>query len=109
FDIASGKLVHRWDIPSSIAGLGSFVQDMQVDPAGRFVYIADIGLAAKKPAIIVYDSQTKSARRVLERDPSTTSRPYQIDINGHPLRLLGGLYPFHPALDSIALDDAGEW
>lgn len=103
FDVATGSLVHRWDIPRSVAGLGSFVQDMQIDPAGRFVYIADIGLAAKKPAIIVYDSRTHRARRVLERDPSTTDRPYKIT------RLLGGLYAFHPALDSIALDDAGEW
>jgi sugar lactone lactonase YvrE len=109
FDIASGKLVHQWDIPRSIAGLGSFVQDMQIDPEGRYVYIADIGLAAKKPAIIVYDSTTRNAHRVLENHWSTEARPFKIMVNGHALSLLGGLYPFHPALDSIALDDAGEW
>lgn len=110
FDVASGKLVHRWDIPRAIAGLGSFVQDMQVDPAGRFVYIADIGLGSLKPALIVYDSVTHSARRVLEKDFSTIARPFFISVKGAPpLKLLGGLYPFHPALDSIALDDAGEW
>ena len=85
------------------------MQDFQVDPAGRKIYIADLGVLAKKPAIIVYDIETKTARRVLERDPSVTDKPYLINAKGHKMILFGGSYNLHPALDSITLDKQGEW
>ena len=109
FDLQSGALVHQFDFPSSIAGIGSFIQDMQIDPDGKKVYIADIGVMAQKPAIIVYDIEKHSARRVLERDGSVMDKPYLIDAKGKRMILLGGMYYMHPALDSIALDRQGEW
>lgn len=109
FDPKDGALVHQWDMPRAIAGFGSFVQDFQIDPRGRFVYLADLSILAKRPALIVYDTQTRSARRMLERHPSVTDRPYRIAARGTPMELLGGLYRMHPALDSIALDRNGEW
>lgn len=109
FDPKDGALVHQWDMPRAIAGFGSFVQDFQVDPRGRFIYLADLSILAKRPALIVYDTQTRSARRVLERHPSVTDRPYRIAARGTPMEFLGGLYRMHPALDSIALDRNGEW
>ncbi|HET8774284.1 MAG TPA: L-dopachrome tautomerase-related protein [Thermoanaerobaculia bacterium] len=109
FALKDGALVHQWDMPGTIAGAGSFVQDFQVDPRGRFVYLADLSILAKRPALIVYDTQTRSARRVLERHPSVTDRPYRIAARGTPMEFLGGLYRMHPALDSIALDRNGEW
>src|SRR5215212_968907 len=42
FDLRDGSVVHRWDIPRAIAGFGSFVQDFQVDPEGRRIYLADL-------------------------------------------------------------------
>jgi sugar lactone lactonase YvrE len=109
FDIESREVVHRWDIPREIAGIGSYVQDFQVSPDGRQVFLADIGVLAKKPAIIVYDVETNAARRVLERHPSLTDQPFVIDARGRRMILLGGLYAMHPALDSIGLDAEGEW
>lgn len=109
FDLATRAVVHRWDLPGEVAGLGSYVQDFQVSPDGRTVYLADLGVMAKRPALIVHDVATGKARRLLERDPSTLDRPYAIAVKGRPMRLLGGLYAFHPALDSIGLDAAGEW
>jgi len=109
FDLASGKLVHQWDIPRDIAGFGSFVQDFQIDAEGRWLYFADLSVLAKHPALIVYDSRTKRARRVLEGHPSVQDRSYRIVNRGTPMELLGGLYKMHPAVDSIALDARGEW
>jgi sugar lactone lactonase YvrE len=109
FDLQSGALVHQFDFPSSIAGLGSYIQDMQIDPEGKKVYIADIGVMAQKPAIIVYDVEKRRARRLLERDGSVMDSPYLIDAKGKRMILLGGMYNMHPALDSIALDRQGEW
>jgi len=109
FDLGSGAMVHQWDIPGDIAGFGSFVQDFQIDPEGRWIYLADLSILAKHPALIVYDTQTRNARRVLQGDPSVTDRPYSIVSRGTPMVFLGGLYKMHPALDSIALDRTGEW
>jgi sugar lactone lactonase YvrE len=109
FDLTSGQMVHQFDFPSNIAGLGSYVQDMQIDPEGKKVYIADIGVMAQKPAIIVYDVEKKKARRLLERDGSVMDSPYLINAKGKWMILLGGMYYMHPALDSIGLDRAGEW
>jgi hypothetical protein len=109
FDLASRKLVQRWDVPRDVAGLGSYVQDFQVSPDGKTVFLADIGVLNKKPALLVYDVERMKGRRLLERDRSVTDRPYLINAQGKEMLLLGGLYPMHPALDSIGLDEAGEW
>jgi hypothetical protein len=109
FDLRSGALVHDWEMPRAIAGIGSFVQDFQVDPEGRWIYLADLSILAKHPAVIVYDTRTRSAHRALEGDPSIADHPYRIVAHGTPMEFLGGLYRMHPALDSIALDARGEW
>ena len=109
FELASGKLVHQWDIPRDVAGFGSFVQDFQIDPEGRWIYFADLSIVAKHPALIVYDTRTKRGRRVLQDHDSVRDRSYRIVNRGTPMTLLGGLYAMHPAVDSIALDHRGEW
>ncbi len=76
-------------MPRAIAGFGSFVQDFQIDPQGRFIYLADLSILAKRPALIVYDTQTHSARRMLERHPSVSDRPYRIAARGTPMELCG--------------------
>ncbi|HVR40892.1 MAG TPA: L-dopachrome tautomerase-related protein [Thermoanaerobaculia bacterium] len=109
FDVASRKVVHQWDIPRAIAPFGSFVQDFQVAPDGAKIYLADVGIVSKRPALIVYDVAAKRGRRVLECDPSVTSKPYTLNVKGHEMNLLGGLYKMHLGVDSIALDASGEW
>ena len=109
FDIATKRLVHRWDFPRDVAGIGSYVQDFQVSPDGKHVFLADIGVMNRKPAVIVYDVERNIGRRVLERDPSVRDHPFLIDAKGTKMLLLGGFFAMHPALDSIGLDAAGEW
>jgi hypothetical protein len=109
FDLATKTLVHRWDIPRDVAGFGSYVQDFQVSPDGKHVFLADLSVLARTPAVIVYDVEKNLGRRVLERDPSVLDRPFLIDAKGTKMLLLGGFYAMHPALDSIGLDADGEW
>lgn len=109
FDIKTRALVHQFDFPSDIAGRGSFLQDLSVDPLGRYVYIADAGIMAKKPALIVYDSNDKVAYRRLERHTSVMDKDYLVNAKGHPLILVGGLFNVHVPVDSIAVDRKGEW
>lgn len=109
FDLSTNKLVYDVVLPSEIAGVGSYIQDMQIDSAGEHIYIADIGVVAKKPAIIVYNTKTRTARRVLERHASVMEEPYEINAQGRKMYPLGGLFWMHPALDPIALDKRGEY
>lgn len=109
FDIKTRALVHHFDFPSEVAGIGSFLQDLAVDPDGRYVYIADAGVMTKRPAIIVYDSLERVAFRRLERHGSVMDKEYLVNAKGRPLILLGGLFNVHVPLDSIALDRKGEW
>lgn len=111
FDLSSGELVHHYDFPSDIAGFGSFLNDFQVDPDGDVIYIADTGLPAPivggSPALIIYRIATRSARRVLDNDPSVQASSLTIRVDGEDLAEYG--VPIHIGVDSIGLDRRGEW
>ncbi|MBL8148860.1 MAG: hypothetical protein JNN15_02905, partial [Blastocatellia bacterium] len=109
FDLHKNELVDQYDFPSSLVGVGSYIQDMQIDSKGENIYIADIGVLAKKPAIIIYNTTNRTARRVLERHPSVTEQPYEINSKGRKMYPLFGLFWMHPAIDPIALDKQDEW
>lgn len=108
-DLSTDQLVKRYDFPSEIAGFGSFLNDLQIDPAGLKIYIADTSTLAKKPAIIIYDTEQNSARRVLEAHPSVVAQDWIINAGGRKMVLWWGLFVVKPAVDSIALDRNGRW
>src|SRR5262249_55174611 len=70
FDLTSRALVHEFTFPRDVAGLGSHLNDFQVSPDGSHIFIADASFFAKTPALIVYDVEHKTARRVLEGNDS---------------------------------------
>lgn len=109
FNISTGELVERIDIPSTICGKGSYIQDMQIDSACQKIYIADIGVMAHKPGIVIADITTKKCRRVLDKDASVLAGNYEVNAQGRKMYPLFGLFYFHPALDPIALDKKNEW
>lgn len=108
FDIDSGAVVHEYVFPEAIAGLGSHLNDFQVSPDGKYVYIADASFFAKTPALIVYDVAAGTARRVLEGHPSVTAEAYTPTVQGRRM-VAYGLVSIRPGVDSIALDPRGEW
>ncbi|MDP1937948.1 MAG: L-dopachrome tautomerase-related protein, partial [Hylemonella sp.] len=108
FDIQTRALVHQWDMPRSIAGPGSYVQDFHVSRDGRHIYLADVSPLPLSPAIIVYDSQTGQARRVLEKHASVSPTPFVVNAKGKKMAMLGGLLHMNPGIDPIALDHEGE-
>lgn len=109
FDIDTRQQVDQFDFPRDIAGFGSYIQDMQISPDGETIYIADLSAFAGKPALIVYDVRTHTARRMLERNAALMPGDWEINARGHRMYLLGGLYWMHPGFDPIALDRRGEW
>jgi sugar lactone lactonase YvrE len=109
FDLQTDKLLIQYDFPSEIAGFGSFLNDLQIDPAGQKIYIADTSTLAKKPAIIIYDTVAVEARRLLEDHPSVVEQDWIINARGRSMVLWWGLFVVKPAVDSIALDREGQW
>ncbi|HEY2773373.1 MAG TPA: L-dopachrome tautomerase-related protein [Candidatus Binatia bacterium] len=109
FDTASGRIVHRYEFPSSVAGLGSMLNDFQVDPEGRYIFIAETSPVLQTPALIVYDTRTKTSRRVLQGHPSVQAEPWIIQAGARRMMLPGGILPLRIAVDSIALSRDGQW
>jgi sugar lactone lactonase YvrE len=68
FDIASGKMVKRIDLPAEHAPKGSFVQDLVVDASRGWIYLADIN----NPALLAVRIDDGKVRR-FEGHPSLQS------------------------------------
>lgn len=109
FDINTRELVYQIDIPKEICGVGSYIQDMQIDSACQKIYIADLAAFGKNPALVVVDVATKKARRLLENHPSVVSGNYKVVNKGRTMAPIGPFFHFHPAVDPIALDKQNVW
>ena len=109
FDLASGRVVHDHVFSRSIAPLGSFLQDLQVDPSGDTVFIADVSFWRKRPALVVYDVPSQRARRMLERHPSVEPQDIIIQTRIKRMVFFGGIAALKPGVDGIAIDPTGEW
>ena len=109
FDLETGATVHEHLFDSSVAELGSFLQDLQVDSTGRHVFIADVSFWRKNPGLIVYDVEQKKARRVLNSDPSVSAQSWLIRNPTKEMKFFGGLVVLKPGVDGIAITRDDEW
>ena len=107
FDIGTGELVHDQSFGRDIAPLGSFLQDLQVSADGRTVVIADASFWRKSPALVVYDVETATARRVLESHRSVSAEKYLIKANDRVMSFAGGVVSLRGGVDGITLGN--EW
>jgi sugar lactone lactonase YvrE len=109
FDTTSGEIVHDYTFPRSVAPRGSFVQDLQVDSRGEWVYLADVSFWGKRPGIIVYDVRNRSARRVLDRHASVMPLDYVVRNPVKDMVFFGGLVTLKPGVDGIAISRDDQW
>jgi sugar lactone lactonase YvrE len=108
FDLGTDRLVHHEAFPEGVAGLGSHLNDFQVSPDGKRIYIADASIFGKTPALVLYDVESHGSRRVLQGHPSVTPEPYLPVVQGRRMMIFG-IFAVRPGVDSIALDRRGEW
>src|SRR5262245_162442 len=109
FDLTTRALVHSFRFSRQLAPVGSMLNDFQVDPTGTRIYIADTSIIRQRPALIVYAVPTRSACRLLEREPAVSNGPYDVYVHGKRVGLLKGLLPLKFGIDSICLDREGTW
>lgn len=108
FDLDTGARVHTHVFSADIAPLGSHLNDLQVAPDGDTVYIADASFFRLDPAVVVYDVNRQTARRVVTGHASVTAERYVPVVQGRRMQAFG-LVAIRPGVDSIALSRDGDW
>jgi sugar lactone lactonase YvrE len=109
FDLVTGDIVHDHRFDKRAAPRGSFLQDLQVSPDGRTVFIADVSFWRRRPAIVVHDVVSGVDRRVLEHHPSVTAQDWIITTPAKRMVFFGGLAAMKPGVDGIAISTDGSW
>ena len=108
-DLASGRVVHEHVFPRETAPRGSLLHDLQVDPSGRMVFIADASLWPRSPAVVVYDTATRQSWRRLEKHRALRAQDWLIRTPVREMRYIASLVPYKPGLHGLALDPTGRW
>jgi sugar lactone lactonase YvrE len=108
-DLLTDEVVHDHSFDNSAAPSGSFLQDLQISPDGRTVFIADVSFLRKRPAIVVHDIPTAIDRRVLEGHSSVSAQNWIISTPAKKMTFFGGLAAMKPGIDGIAVTPDGLW
>lgn len=105
-----GRAVADIDL-SGVTSDNAFLNDLAVDPATNTVYIADPA-GGDNAALIVVDTASGTARRLLEGHPSVVPEDMDLVIDGTPVRIRaenGTEIRPRVGINPIALDKAGGW
>lgn len=104
WDIENNQLIESIPIPDEIASYeASFLNDLVVDNANGFIYIADSGIFSDplQGGLIVYNMKTQELRRILHQHESTQDvADYWFKIAGKPV---WKEEPMRTGADGIAL------
>ena len=109
FSLTDGQPVLRYDFPPEIAPTGSFLNDLAVDDARGFVYIADLG-GTREPALVTVDINRPSARR-FSASPALQAEDVDLVVEGRVVGTKDKDGVFKPArvpLNPITLSADGE-
>jgi sugar lactone lactonase YvrE len=104
WDIKANKEIKRYVFSDKDSDhKASFLNDVAVDNDTGFAYIADSGIFSYplSGGLIIYDSNTNTARRILDKSPFTRNEPhFFFNIDGNPVTKGG---PMLTGADGIAL------
>jgi sugar lactone lactonase YvrE len=96
--------------PKEVAGFGSMLNDLQVDPSGEYIYIVDTGILSLSPGLIVYSVSKNRSFRVLSGNahPSLYGSSVALRINQDEQQTIRfGPFGLKIHADSLALDRTG--
>ncbi|WP_029891482.1 L-dopachrome tautomerase-related protein [Polycyclovorans algicola] len=108
FNLSNGARVHDFELPRALAPRGSYLSDLAVTRDGRTVVMADASYVARQPALVIYDSQRREARRLLERDVSVVPERYTPRVGRRRMELFG-LISVRPGVDALAISADERW
>ena len=104
--LQNSLILSNYSFPSHIAGFGSMLNDFNISPDNRFIYIADTSFISLTPALIVFSIPTSTSFRLL----SSNSLFYGLStfLQIPPYQIKFGPFGMKINLDSIALTRDGE-
>jgi sugar lactone lactonase YvrE len=108
FDIISGEMLKNFTFARTEFSLGSHANDFQISNDGRFIIISDASLLAKRPALVIYDVENESARRLLEQHESVLAGHFEPVVQGREMTLFGA-FTVNPGVDGLVLDHQNEY
>lgn len=107
FDLDTGERVVDYAFAD---GTAPFAQDLRVSFDGKTVVLADTGVFRfTEAALIVFDVESKTARRVLQSHPSVSPQNWVIQANDEPYQVFYGLVTFSVGVDGLAMSHDGKW
>jgi hypothetical protein len=109
FDIRTGDLVHDYKFRSDIAPIGSFLSNIDVTADGRYVIISDSSILRKKPALIIYEVASRSARRALEMHESVSAENFVVQNSIKSLSFFGGIFTLKGGVNGLVIGAKNEW
>lgn len=104
-DLETQLVTIDYTFPSSIAGIGSMLNDFQVDPTGEFVYIVDTSIVGTTPAIIVFSVIQSRSFRILNSVSELYGDPIFLNVSNIPVKF--GPFGLKINIDSVVLDKTG--
>lgn len=109
FNLADGVLAFRYDFPPETGPVGSFLNDLAVDDARGFVYLADVG-GQYDPALVTVDLTSGKSRR-FSASPALQAEDLDLVVEGRVIGTRGEDGAFKPArvaVNPITLSPDGE-
>jgi sugar lactone lactonase YvrE len=109
FSLADGQPVYRYDFPPETGPVGSFLNDLAVDPERGFVYLADVG-GQHEPALVTVDLNNDGSRR-FAASPALQAEDVDLVVEGRVIGRRGEdgqVKPVRGPLNPITLSADGE-
>ena len=109
FDLKTNQLAHEYVFPGKVGESFSFFNDLTVSPDGRYVFVADVSFLGRNPSLVVYDTQTKKSRRLLDNHPSVKDEGYVPVTPAKKMRFFGGVVDLLTGIDGLDLSRDGKY
>ncbi len=109
FDLKTNKLVHQYEFPGEVGETLSFFNDLTVSPDGRYVFVADVSFFGRNPSLVVYDTQTKKSRRLLDGHPSVKDEGYVPVTPAKKMRFFWGAVDLLTGIDGLDISRDGKY
>ncbi len=105
-DLKTNKVIRTYLFDGQAAPQGSYLNDVRLSPDGKYAYMTDSGAQG---SLVVLDTATGQARRVLDGDGSTqVDKSVKVIIGGKEIHTADGR-GVQFAADSISIDPKGEF
>lgn len=105
-DLKTDKVMRTFLFDGRAAPQGSYLNDVRLSPDGKYAYMTDSGAQG---ALVVLDTTTGQARRLLDGDGSTqVDKSVKVVIGGQEIHTADGR-GVQFAADSISIDPKGEF